>query len=224
MKFFGIILAVASALTLNAQTNPVENTAGTPLFNVPTVTLNLRTNPPVPALATLTNAAVTALLTNAPARTNGPIYIESEHWVGDLKNRIAVYSGNVIVTNEQMKMTCDQLTAQAPTNSSHIHMDNVIAEGNVKIIGEDDKGQPVRVRCDKAVYVFKIVNLVTNDTITLTGDVHVDSAMFKGTGEPIVWDRIKNSIYGENMRMEIQPDTKPGTNSPPDKKGLPKFL
>jgi lipopolysaccharide export system protein LptA len=192
MKLFWLILAAAPVLALNAQTNL-----------------------PAPEFSVATNAAVATASTNTPPRERPPIDIIAEHGDFDLKNRIGVYTGNVRVTDPQMKLTCEVLTASVPTNGGR--MDSIVAERNVKIDGEDDKGRPVRVVSDKAVYSYKVLNSVTNETITLTGNVFVDSAMFKGTGDPLVWDRINNTIHGENMRMQIQPETKAGTNAPPAK-------
>jgi len=192
MKLFWLILAAAPVLALNAQTNPPAS--------------------PFPAA---TNAVVATASTNTPPRERPPIEIWAEHGDFDLKNRIGVYTGDVRVTDPQMKLTCEVLTATVPTNGSR--MDSIVAERNVKIDGEDDKGRPVRVVSDKAVYAYKVVNSVTNETITLTGHVYVNSAMFKGTGDPLIWDRINDTIHGENMRMEIQPEIKAGTNAPPFK-------
>jgi len=188
MKFLRLILALAPALRLTAQTNL-----------------------PVPELPPMTNAGPAIVATNTPAKENSPIRIASEHAEVDLKNHGVVYSGHVVVTNIQMKMTCDKLTASAPTNTTQI--DTIVAEGNVKIVGADSKGRPVNARGDKAIYVSTVLNSVTNKTITLTGNVYVDSAMGKGTADPIVWDLLNDTIHMENQDMQIQPDIKLGTNS-----------
>ena len=192
MKLFWLILAAAPVLALRAQTNP-----------------------PAPEISAAKIAALTATSTNALPRERPPIVIEADHGDFDLKNRIGIYSGNVRVTDPQMKLTCEMLTAIIPTNGNRI--DTIVAERNVKIDGEDSKGRRVRVMSDKAVYAYRSSSLVTNETVTLTGNVFVDSAMFKGTGDPLVWDRITDTIHGENMKMQIQPETKPATNAPPTK-------
>ena len=188
MKTLWILLALAPAGALFAQTNP-----------------------PALELVPATNAVV-AVTTNTPPRERPPIKIFSDTWDVDLKNRTGVYRGHVIVTDPQMKLTCETLTARVPANGGH--PESITASGNVKIEGTDDKGQPVRVTCDKAVYAYKVVNTTTNETLTLTGNVYVDSAMFKGTGDPIVWDRANDTIHVDNSSMQIQTDTKTGTNAP----------
>ena len=190
MKCFWFILAALAAVASNAQTNP-----------------------PVSLPAPITNGVVAAVPTNAPARP--PIKIKSEHGFFDLNNHVVVYSGHVVVTDPKMMLTCDVLTIQAPTNSTHnIRPNKGVAEGNVKIVGEDDKGRPVHSTSDKAIYRYEVIDSVTNETVTLTGNVYVDSAMGKGTAEPIVWDRINNTIHAEKQDMQIQPEIKTGTNAP----------
>src|ERR1017187_569586 len=165
------------------------------LTAVPVFALNAQTNPPAPEISAAKIAALAATSTNATPRERQPIDIEAEHGDFDLKNHIGIYSGNVRVTAPQMKLTCDVLTAVAPTNDNRI--DTIVAERNVKIDGEDNKGRPVRSTSDKVVYAYRSSNLTTNETVTWTGNVFVDSAMFKGTGDPLIWDRINNTIHGE---------------------------
>lgn len=206
MKIFRLLLALAPAFTLAAQTNL-----------------------PVPELPVMTNAGPAVLAaTNAPPRERPPLDIKSEHGFLDLNNRVVIYTGHVVVTDPQMTMTCDVLTVKAPTNSSRLVRPNHgVAEGNVRIVGEDDHGRPIHAKSDKAIYSYElieavtngptIITAVTNETITLTGNVYVDSAMGKGTADPIVWDRINNTIHMENQDMQIQPDIKSLTNSLPVK-------
>jgi len=179
----------------------------------PLLVLNAQTNPAAPDIAAAKTQALAATSTNTPPREQSSIVIEAEQGDFDLKNRIGIYSGNVRVTdtNPPMKLTCEVLTATMPTNANRI--DNIIAERNVRIEGMDKKGRALHAISDKAVYAYQMANSVTNETITLTGNVFVDSAMFKGTGDPLVWDRINDSIHGKNMKMEIS-EIKLGTNAP----------
>ena len=104
MKFFWLILAALSAFTLNAQTN----SADTALWAVPRITLNTQTNPAAPAPVATTNTPP------------DEIHIKSDHWVGDLNKRVVVYSGQVVVTDQKMKMTCDSLTISASTDRKSV--------------------------------------------------------------------------------------------------------
>lgn len=172
-----------------------------------------QTNLPVPELPVMTNARPALAATNAPA-VRPPTEIFSDTADFDLKNRIGVYRGHVRVTDPQMQMTCDLLTALVSTNGGR--PESIIASGNVKVEGLDDRGRSVRLTCDKAVNLYQATSTATNDTITLTGNVHVDSALFKGTGDPIIWDRVSDTIHVENQDMQIQPEIKKaGTNLPP---------
>lgn len=177
----------------------------------PVGALFAQTNPPAPELLPATNAVV-AVTTNTPPRERPPIKISSDTWDVDLKNRTGVYRGHVIVTDPQMKLTCETLTATVPANGGH--PESIIASGNVKIEGTDNKGQPVRVTCDKAVYAYQVVNTTTNETVTLTGNVYVDSSMFKGTGDPVIWDRVNETIHAYHFSQQIQTDIQTGTNAP----------
>ena len=219
MKLFWLILAAAPALCLNAQTNSAVPASADPtLWVVPPITLNARTNPPVSGPPAVTNVGGFNATTNTPPRERPPIRIVAEHAVVDMNNHNLVYSSHVTVSDPQMKMTCDSLTVSASTNSSaSLRPDGGVAEGHVIIVALDDKGRPINARSDKAIYSYKVANSVTNETVTLTGNVYVDSAMGKGTADPIVWDRINNTIHMENQDMQFQPDIKSGTNTAPAK-------
>lgn len=170
-------------------------------------TASAQTNLPLPGLPAPTNASP------ALAATNPPVEIFSDAGDFDLKNRSGVYRGHVRVIYALMKMTCDVLTAQVSTNGSR--PETIIASGNVKLDGTDNQNRPVHVTCDKAVNIYKTTGTSTNDTITLTGNVFMESAMFSGTGDPIIYDRITDSIHGENLQMQGQPPAKTsGTNAP----------
>ena len=175
-----------------------------------------QTNLPVPELPGTTNAGPALTSTNPPAAERPPTEIFSETADFDLKNRIGVYRGHVRVTDPQMKLTCDLLTAQVSTNGGR--PESIIASCNVRVEGLDDRGRAVRVTCDKAINIYTVANSTTNDTFTLTGNVYVDSAMFKGTGDPIIWDRVRDTIHVENQDMQIQPESKrTATNASPVK-------
>lgn len=191
MKIFRFLFAAALPLAAHAQTNL-----------------------PVPPLPVMTNTGPALVATNKPVAERAPTEIFSDTADFDLKNRLGVYRGHVRVIDPQMKLTCDTLTAHVPASGGR--PESIVASGNVKVEGADDHGRPVRVTSDKAIYHYKVANSVTNETITLTGNVYVDSAMFKGTGDPIIWDRVNDSIHVENQDMQIQPEIKKiGTNAPP---------
>ena len=96
-----------------------------------TTTASAQTNLPVPELPVMTNAGPDLTVTNKPATERAPTEIFSDTADFDLKNRIGVYRGNVRVTDPQMKLTCDTLTAQVSTNGGR--PESIIASGNVQV-------------------------------------------------------------------------------------------
>jgi lipopolysaccharide transport protein LptA len=170
--------------------------------------------------------------TNAPAvsaPTRAPTLITSDRADFDLTGHHAVYRGNVRVDDPQMKMTCEEMTVDLPQSGGHI--DHLVALTNVVMDSVDDQGQPRHATSDKAVYDYKVVDGVTNETVTLTGHAKVEDKDGSMTGEPIVWDRANNSIHAENENMILRqsittalvntntPTVK--TNSSPAPKDLP---
>lgn len=154
MKFVCLlILTLACAVAmLPAQTNTASN-------GVESILALVTTNHP---------AAVPA--TNAPdAKPPRYVHIQS---VGpavlDFDNHWVTYSHNVCVTNEQMKLTCEWIKAEF--NSSGDQATNIVAETNVVIDFTDPKGQKGRAIGTNALYIFQVLNGLTNETVTLTGD------------------------------------------------------
>jgi lipopolysaccharide transport protein LptA len=179
MKRFRFILPLAAALTLRAQTN------SPPSGTVPEAPVA------APVAAASTNAA-----TGSPSTD---IYSDSANF--DLKSRVAVYIGHVRIEESQMKMTCGIMTASVPESGK---IDHIVAEQNVVIDAVDNEGKPVHATGDKAVYVFRVVNSVTNETIVLTGNPRVEKQGGWLTGETITWDRVNNSFGATRQHMVIQ--------------------
>jgi lipopolysaccharide transport protein LptA len=138
----------------------------------------------------------------APQPPRAPTIINSDRADFDLTARRAIYRGNVRVDDPQMKLTCEELTADLPQTGGHI--DHMVALTNVVMDSVDEKGQTNHATSDKAVYVFNVVNGVTNETVTLTGNAKVESAQGWMTGEPIVWDRANNSMHALNQNMRLR--------------------
>ena len=79
--------------------------------------------------------------------------------------RQVIYSGNVRVDDPQMKLTCEQLTADFPQSGGHI--DHMVALTNVVMDSVDEKGQTNHATSDKAVYDYHVQNGITNEIVTL---------------------------------------------------------
>ena len=155
--------------------------------------------------------------------TTAPTVITSEHGFYSNGSRQVIYTGNVRVDDPRMKLTCEQLTADLPQSGGHI--DHLVALTNVIMDSVDEKGQTNHATSDMAVYDYNVKNGVTNETVTLTGNARVRSGQDWMTGEPIVWDRVNNSMRAENPKMILyqnstnslmNPNTSPAkTNFPP---------
>jgi lipopolysaccharide export system protein LptA len=163
--------------------------------------------------------AQTNLPAKKPAATQAT-ELSSEHLYYDGDARQLVYYGHVWVTNEQGNLTCERLTISLPPGNDQ-HPTNVVAETNVVIDTQDEKGQPKHITGDKAVYAYSVVNLVTNETITLTGHAKYEDAQVWQTGEPMIWDCVRHHLDIANPETHIKPSAKTGdgTNS-----SLPNFF
>jgi lipopolysaccharide export system protein LptA len=160
--------------------------------------------------------------TNSVATTNsvhGPTLITSRAGNFDMNARHAIYSGDVRVTDPQMKLTCEWLIADLPQSGQINH---IVAETNVVIDFTDQKGRATHATGEKAVYNFNVQNGTTNETVTLTGNPQVESTQGSSTltniADVIIWNRLNNSFRSINPHTTIQNFNgliAPKTNSPP---------
>ena len=197
---FIALLALAGGWILRAQTNAPNTNAVAEILALVT------TNAPAPQ----------------PQPPRAPTRIDSDSADFDLNGHKAIYRGNVRVDDPQMKLTCEQLTADLPQSGGHI--DHLVALTNVVMDSVDDKGQTKHATSDKAVYDYKVTGGVTNETVTLTGNAKVEDAQGWLTGEPIVWDRANNSMHAENQKMQFRQNIATAlvnTNSPTANTNVP---
>ena len=184
MKYFLLIYGLFAACAASAQTN-----SSPPPSTPPIATTN--------APGAETSAAAP---TNSIMRAATEIASDSANF--DLKSRIAVYIGNVHVKDPQMEMTCAIMTARVPASG---RIDSIVAEQNVIIDAADEQGRPIHATGDKAVYTYTVTEGATNETIALSGtNTTFRSAMFNGTGNPIIWDRLNGNIRGNHLHMFIE--------------------
>ena len=98
------------------------------------------------------------------------------------------------VDDPQMKLTCEQLTADMPQAGGRPN--HIVAETNVVIDFTDDKGQTNHATSDKAVYDLQVQDGVTNETVTLTGNPRrVENAQGTQAGDVIIWNRVNNNTH-----------------------------
>jgi lipopolysaccharide export system protein LptA len=123
-----------------------------------------------------------------------------------------VYYDHVVVTNGQGRLSCERLTINLPPEgAADNHPTNAVAETNVDIIFVNNKGETNHTTCDKGIYDYHVVNAVTNETFFFTG--HATNTMAQGwfTGEPLIWDNIKQTFdFGSDVDMHLKLR---GTNS-----------
>ncbi len=155
-------------------------------------------------------AAAQSATPEPSARSRPPTEIDADVADIDLNLHQAVYQGHVQVTDPQMRLTCDWMRVNLPTGGNHL--DHVEAKTNVVINFMDQKGQTNHITAAQAVYDYKVVNLVTNETVTFTGNPVVETPDMTIYSEPLVWDRAANKYHFTEPRMV--PHASGGTNGP----------
>jgi len=159
-----------------------------------------------------TNGTLT-VPTNAPAvkaKPHAPTEIVSDAADFDLNIHQAIYRGHVKVTDPEVKLTCDWMVVDLPAAGNHLN--HVLVDTNV-VVDFMDKGQTNHVTAARAVYDYKVVGAVTNETVTFTGNPVVEMPDMTIYSEPLVWDRTANKYHFTGPRM-ISNDHG-GTNSSP---------
>jgi lipopolysaccharide transport protein LptA len=159
----------------------------------------------------------------SPKMSRGPIKIQADGpTTFDLNHHWVTYNENVVVTDPQMKLTCEWLQANLPQNGERLT--NIVAQTNVIMDFTDEKGQKTRATGDKAVYYFHVENGVTNETVTLTanppGLPKVVQAQNTMTGDAIIWDRATDAV---RISGHFKGAYFPTTNSPAGTNNNPIF-
>jgi lipopolysaccharide export system protein LptA len=147
-----------------------------------------------------------------PAKPKGPTEINSDAADFDMNIHQAIYRGHVLVADPQVRMTCAWMLVDLPTGGDHLN--HVLAVTNVVVDFVDQKGQTNHVTAAQAVYDYKVVGAVTNETVTFSGNPIVEMPTMTIYSEPLVWDRAANKYHFTEPRM-ISKDT--GTNGPAQK-------
>ena len=137
------------------------------------------------------------------ARPAQPTEVDSDKAEFDMGGahspRQVIYRGNVRVTDPKIKLWCEWLLLTLPPGSGHVS--HISAETNVVIDFVGENGEKYHVTSDKAVYDYTVVNQVTNETVTWTGNPIVDTKDGKIWSEPLVWDRRANRFFFTNQKM-----------------------
>jgi len=150
-----------------------------------------------------------SLPTAAPAAKAKPhvptiTMIDSDMADFDMNLHQAIYRGHVLVVDPQVRLTCEWLLVDLPAGGEHL---------NVVVDFTNEKGEKYHVTAAQAIYDYKVVEAVTNETVTFTGKPVVETATSIIYSEPMVWDRARNHFIFTEPKM-ISKDNG-GTNSSP---------
>ena len=153
--------------------------------------------------------------------------IRSDSAVFDNNTRRLVYTGNVVVTDPKVIMRCDQLTVDLPPEGQN-RPTNILAEAKtptgVTIDFTDEKGMTNHLTSSRAVYVYSVVNMVTNWTITFTGTPtnpatgtpayppHVETEKYTVISEPLIRDLATDRYIFTNHIITIKQGLQNATN------------
>jgi lipopolysaccharide transport protein LptA len=157
--------------------------------------------------------------TNVPA---APTWIDSDSAVFDRDGHQATYRGHVRVRDPGMKLYCEWLVVDLPQAGGRVN--HIVAETNVVIDLADEKGQTNHATSNRAVYDYAVQGLVTNETVTLTGNPKIENSMGTQSGDMIIWDKVANKFHFTNpigiMRQNLNGATNvnppsANTNFPP---------
>jgi lipopolysaccharide export system protein LptA len=129
-----------------------------------------------------------------------PTEINSQSADFDINIRRAIYRGHVVVIDPKVQLRCELLSLDLPSEGGRLS--HVSAETNVVIDFTGDKGEKYHVTSDKAVYIYKVANSVTNETVTFTGNPKVETADGEITSEPMIWDRATGHFKFNNPVMK----------------------
>lgn len=130
--------------------------------------------------------------TNAPAKPRAPTVITSDAADFDMNTHQGIYRGHVVVQDPDVKLTCAWLAIDLPESGSHLN--HVLADTNVVVDFTDEKGETYHVTSARAVYDYKVVDSVTNETVTFSGKPKVVTSQSTIESEPMIWDRARNKF------------------------------
>ena len=116
---------------------------------------------PLSLALALTPLSLRAATTGAEAET----HIASDSVEFDMKSRLAVYRGNVKVTDPRLALTCEFLTAKVLDSGQ---VERIVAETNVVATLVTNQ-TTFTVTAAQAIYTYQVSATTTNQTLELTG-------------------------------------------------------
>src|SRR6185295_15076234 len=110
----------------------------------------------------------------------------------DLKNKIGIAKGDVLIKREDVMVCCDEAEARYQAN----RIEQVTCKGRVVIVRPDG----TRATASQAVFV------AAEDKVTLSGQAHVITESADLQGEKIVYDiaRDRVDVQGDKSRFKYK--------------------
>ncbi len=148
--------------------------------------------------AFLTNIVLAQETSNASSSkdsTKQPIDVIADSGSYDQLKQIAIYQGNVEVTQGVSTIFADKITVHFKNNEA----EEIIAIGKpLKFVFKGDK-LPIYGEGNNAKYI------ILSKTITLKGNAVITQGEDIIKGDTLTYDLLKEKIKGKRLRMTIQP-------------------
>jgi lipopolysaccharide export system protein LptA len=140
--------------------------------------------------------------------------LKSDLFRFDGKTRQLIYTGNVRATNAQGELTCGQLTIKLPAEGAMGGQPtNAVAATNVVVVFVNEKRETNRLTCDRAIYDYGVRDAITNQTFTFTGHATNTGDKMWMTGEPLIWDNIRQQFTGANFETHFKQPAGSGSSN-----------
>lgn len=124
-----------------------------------------------------------------------PIDLAADKGFYDQKTGVAVYEGNVVVEQAEMKVWSDKLVILLKEGAA----EHIEAEG--KPVKFEYKGQDELIKGQAKRVDYEVVTTL----VTLTGNAVVTQGDDKVTGDKLTYNLEKETIGGSRIKMTFQP-------------------
>lgn len=148
--------------------------------------------------AALTLLAACSLWT-ARAAEDELTVITSDKLIYDYKQKFALFEGNVVVVDPRIKITADKMT--------------VFFTASNKVSAIKCEGHAVIQQTDKVAKAALATYDVSSGDIVLTGSPVVQSGKDTLTGDPIIFNRDRNTVRVEGTQQKPRLVIVPGSDS-----------
>ena len=135
-----------------------------------------------------------------------PINVTADRFEFDAKKGFVIHSGNVKVTDGDMKISCGLLTVKLPAEGTS-RVESIVAEQSVVL---EQSGS--RATAEKAIYTFTVTPTATNDMIELRGNPVLETPEVTIRGDVLIYDRVQERFLATG---NIRTTFRPGSNKAP---------